>query len=274
MLRGVDRLLRGEFTRAEDLRAGRIEAPARSLAQSGLLLGATYGAFMGVYALLAPERPGWAQWLSTTLKVPALFLLTLLVTFPSLYVISALSGSRLRYEQTLRLLLAAVSVNLALLASLGPVTAFFTLSTDSHPFLVLLNVTFFAVSGFVGLGFLKRALRAVFDVPPPPPLPAPEPTPSPTAGEADPSRLSGIVERAAPPVRPAPVPSRPWTPPPADPAQRVFRIWTLVYAVVGGQMAWILRPFLGNPGDGFMLFAERKSNFFAGVLEMVQALLS
>lgn len=284
MLRGVDRLLRGEFTRAEDLRAGRIDAPARSLAGAGLSLGAAYGAFMGIYAVLAPGGPGWDQWLSTTLKVPALFLLTLLVTFPSLYVISTLCGSRLRYEHTLRLLLAAVAVNLALLASLGPVTAFFTLSTDSHPFLVLLNVLFFAVSGFVGLGFLKRALRAVFEVPPPPPLAAPALVP-PTGALADAEaptttsaseggsaipRLSGIV--AAPGVSAVPVR---WDARPApDPARRVFAIWTLVYAFVGCQMAWILRPFLGQPGDGFVLFGERKGNFFGGVLEMLGALLS
>jgi hypothetical protein len=285
MLRGVDRLLRGDVTRAEDLRAGRIDASARSLAASGLALGAAYGAFMGIYAVLAPGGPGWDQWLSTTLKVPTLFLLTLLVTFPSLYVISTLCGSRLRYEQTLRLLLAAVTVNLALLASLGPVTAFFTLSTDSHPFLVLLNVLFFAVSGFVGLGFLKRALRAVFDVPPPPPLAA-SPLVPPNAGIADPgapaaaastdgeppaSRLAAAVA-AAPGVSTVPVRRDGRSAP--DPGRRVFRIWTLVYAVVGCQMAWILRPFLGQPGDGFVLFGERRSNFFAGVPEVLRALFS
>ena len=44
------------------------------------------------------------QMLATILKVPLLFLLTLIVTFPSLYVFSALSGSRLSAGATLRLL--------------------------------------------------------------------------------------------------------------------------------------------------------------------------
>jgi hypothetical protein len=59
-------------------------------------------------------------------KVPLLFLLTLMVTLPSLYVFSALANSRLHFVDTLTLLLAATAVNLALLASCGPVTGFFT----------------------------------------------------------------------------------------------------------------------------------------------------
>ncbi len=47
--------------------------------------------------------------------MPLLFLLTLLVTLPSLYVLSALARSRLSFTHTVRLLLAAVTVNLALL---------------------------------------------------------------------------------------------------------------------------------------------------------------
>ena len=73
---------------------------------------------------------------------------TLAVAFPSLYVFSALADSRLTFANTLRLMLAAVVVDLALLASLGPVTGFFALSTESYRFMIVLNVVFF--------GFLNR----------------------------------------------------------------------------------------------------------------------
>jgi hypothetical protein len=234
MLGAIDTLLRGGFNKREDLERGRFDIPASTLIRAGILLGVSYGVFMGLFAALRGGPGSVAQLLTAMVKVPSLFLLTLIVTFPSLYVFSALSGSRLEFKDTLRLLLAAIAVNLTLLASFGPVTGFFTLSTESYPFMILLNVFFFVVSGAIGLGFLKRALATVF-------IPALAVTPTPAA---------------------------------VDPASRVFRIWTLIYAVVGAQMGWVLRPFVGAPNEPFQLFRERQSNFFAAVMNALGNLLS
>jgi hypothetical protein len=165
ILGAIDTLLRGGFNRREDLERGRFDIPASTLILAGLVLGVSYGAFMGLFAGLRGGTGAIAQVLTSMVKVPALFLLTLTVTFPSLYVFSALSGSRLQFQDTLRLLLAAIAVNLTLLASFGPVTGFFTLSTESYPFMILLNVFFFTVSGVIGLGFLRKALGSVFASP-------------------------------------------------------------------------------------------------------------
>ncbi len=146
-LADTDRLLRGGYTRPEDLRAGHISMPTQALVIGGLVMGCIYGVFMGLYGATRPDTSTFLQLLATTLKVPLLFLLTLGITFPSLYVFSSLAGGRLRFEQTLRLLLAAVAINLALLASLGPVVGFFTLSAQSYPFMIVLNVILFAFSG-------------------------------------------------------------------------------------------------------------------------------
>lgn len=241
----IDRVLRGRFTRKEDLAEGRIEAPTTSIVTAALVLGALYGFFMGLFALLHPDRDGFDQCLASVVKVPLLFLLTLVVTLPSLYVVSALFDSRLRFVETLRLLVLALLVNLALLSSFGPVTAFFTLSTTSYPFMVLLNVAFFAISGIVGLAFLRRALDGVF---------APAPAPDPSAADPD----AAAVRRAPPRA--------------AHPPTRIFRIWILIYAVVGAQMGWILRPFIGNPDLPFQFFRPRGSNFFQAVLEAFTSL--
>jgi hypothetical protein len=190
--------------------------------------------FMGLYAALRGGSGAPYQLMAAMAKVPLLFLLTLLVTLPSLYVFSALAQSRLTLSATLRLLLAAITVTLALLASFGPVTGFFTLSTESYPFMVVLNVVFFAIGGFVGLTFLRRALDHVFAEGPPD---------------------AAAVNAPLPPV------------PRSRADRRVFRIWTLIYAVVGAQMGWILRPFIGDPGRPFTLFRERESNFFVAAFE-------
>lgn len=249
LIRTIDRVLRGHFTQRADLAEGRISVPARTLVASAIALGCTYGVFMGLFALL--RGGGLAgnagQFLATVVKVPLLFLLTLLVTFPSLYVVSALFDSRLRFFETLRLLVLAILVDLALLASLGPVTGFFTLSTESYPFMVLLNVVLFAIAGLAGLGFLRKALGGVFG--------------GALHAAAAPAEGAAGAEPSAPPRQRV-----------GAPEQRVFRVWLLIYAVVGAQMGWILRPFIGHPGLPFQLFRSRESNFFQAVLESIRQL--
>ncbi len=229
LLKNIDGLLRGSFTQPADLASGRIAVPVATLLIAAVLLGAGYGVFMGLYAVLRPENASWLQLLATTAKVPLLFLLTLAVTFPSLYVFSALANSRLHAAETLQLLLVAVTVNLAILASFGPVTGFFMLSTESYPFIKLLNVAFFAIAGFCGIAFLRRTLNGVFAI---------------DADAAD-DKAARRAQR------------RP---------RNVLRVWTLIYAAVGAQMGWILRPFIGSPDRAFELFRERESNVFVAIL--------
>ncbi len=278
-LNTIDELLRGRLTSAADLRRGTIEIPVRTLALAGLALGAIYGLCMGLYAPLRAENASVLQVLATTAKVPLLFLLTLVVTYPSLYVVSALFDSRLRHGATLRLLLAAMTANLALLASLGPVTAFFTLCTESYAFMIVLNVGFFAVAGLVGLGFLRNALDSVFE----PEAEAPDPSqasPSKPGGpanapghDADPDAHASWagLEAAHHPSRFAHRPRRLGRPA----ARRVFTFWTLVYGVVGAQMGWVLRPFIGSPELPFVLFrADRESNVFSAFFRSLGSLFT
>lgn len=263
IFRSIDDLLRGRFTRREDLAAGRVEVPSTTLVGAGFLCGAIYGVAMGIYAVLRPGEASVQQLFATAVKVPLLFLLTLLVTFPSLYVVSALFDSRLRFQQTLRLLLAAMAANLALLASFAPVTVFFTLSTESYPFMILLNVAFFGVAGFTGLAFLRKALDGVFSAGDPPEAAAPD-----ERDERDEDDEDDEDDAAAPPRR-SNSPARPGD---ATPSRRIFTIWTFIYAVVGAQMGWILRPFVGNPDLPFTWFRPRQSNFFEAVLAAVMDL--
>ncbi len=252
----IDRILRGDAACLEEIKQGSVGSQAGAMVRVGLLLGALYGVCMGLFASLRPEGPGVAQLFASAVKVPLLFLLTLLVTFPSLYVSSALSKSQLRFLPTLRLLLAASTVNLVLLASLGPVTAFFTLSSDSYPFMVLLNVVFFGIAGLVGLGYLRRSLTQVF-LPPErkrqpliPPIPTSNPSPS------DSPENAAVPEPPA--LREIPVFARPHE---VDAATRIFTIWMFVFGVVGCQMGWILRPFIGSPDRPFEWFRPRSSHF-------------
>jgi hypothetical protein len=271
-IRSLDRVLKGEATRPDALRAGSIDIPLGGLSVVLLLLGVFYGLCMGVFAVVsrwgtAKAAMGWEQAAASAVKVPLLFFLTLLVTLPSLYVFNALVGSRLTLGAVVRLLVSALAVMLALQASFGTIVVFFSVSTTSYAFMVLLNVVLFAVSGFLGLGFLLQTLHRL-------------------------SRVQAIaepetVEPYPAPVAPPPVPPQPGVPPaPAVPGaldrvrgqapdqsvKMVFRIWVVVFALVGAQMGWVLRPFVGHPNANFTFFRERKENFFQAVATKVQEL--
>lgn len=257
MFGAIDRLLRGQFTDADALRKGRIEVPIPALVVACLLLGAIYGASMGLFSVTTrPSGEGWIQICASMVKVPLLFLSTLVVTFPSLYVVSALARSRLKGTDTLRLLLASTAVNLAMLASLSPVAAFFTFSTDSYAFIKLLHIAFFAVSGLVGLSFLLRSLRVILE---------PEST-----FEPEPTEMEEVIDETEDVVSGyVPLPPSTYSRKPhgaasgVDRAVGVFRAWIVIYGVVGAQMGWIMRPFIGDPSMEFTWFRERASNFLA-----------
>ena len=128
----LDRILRGEATRPSGLRRGTIEVRVGGLAVVLVVLAMVYGACMGCFAVFKEGGPAYLQVVATVLKVPALFVLTLVVTLPSLYVFNALVGSRLSPGAVVRLLVASLAVTVAVLASLGPIVAFFSVSTTSY----------------------------------------------------------------------------------------------------------------------------------------------
>src|SRR4051812_40758682 len=113
----LDRLLRGEATRPDALRRGTLEVSVSGLFFVSVVLAMVYGACMGCYALFREGGPDVMQLVASAVKLPALFYLTLLVTFPSLYVSNALVGSRLGPIALLRLVLASIAVMIAVLSS-------------------------------------------------------------------------------------------------------------------------------------------------------------
>jgi hypothetical protein len=56
-------------------------------------------------------------------------------------------------------------------------------------------------------------------------------------------------------------------------SRAIFRIWVLIYGLVGAQMGWLLRPFIGRPDMEFTWFRNREGNFFLGVLQHIKTLL-
>lgn len=229
----VEGLLHGEYRGNDFLRHERPIVSVRSLILSIVIMGAIYGACMALYGLKWGKSYGMEHVLAVMVKVPSLFLLTLLVTCPSLYVFSALAGSTLSLVQTMRLLLASISLSLAVLVSFAPVTAFFTFSTKSHPFMQLLNATLFTVGGLVGMRFVRARLAEALEA-----HDVETGTDSPTS-----SRLTLILST-----------------------------WFVIYGVVAAQMGWLLRPFVGTPHMPQELFRKTEANIFHGLAQALKFL--
>jgi hypothetical protein len=126
-------------------------------------MAALYGAIMGATGLLAGLDVPWAdrllQIVATTLKVPALFFLTLLVVLPPVYVSNAFIGARNSFSQMVAMLTTTAALTTTLLASMASVAFFFALTSESYNFLKLLHVVFFAYAGLVGIAFLSRCVN-------------------------------------------------------------------------------------------------------------------
>jgi hypothetical protein len=252
----LDRLLSGELTGVSTLRERGLGVSPWRLSACIVILAMIYGVCMGMFAVFGEKGPTPMQVVASMVKVPLLFYLTLLVTLPSLYVFNALVGSRLSLSGVVRLLVASLAVNVTVLASLGPIVAFFSVCTTSYPFMLLFNVVVFAIAGLFGLRFLLQTLHR---------LNVAVGTPSPTAPAT--SETWAEAERSGPlePVRDRAV---------ADNVKLVFRLWVVVFGLVGAQMGWVLRPFIGNPALPFTWFRPRMSNFFMAVLQAAQNLFS
>jgi len=177
-------------------------------------------AFLALYgAVLGSTHSLW-QALSSALKLPILFLATLVVCSPTLYFFNVLFGSNQSLTQNFALILTAVTVTSVLLLSFTPVVLFFLLTTSGYQFFKLLNVAICAISGWMGVLFLSQGMQIVS-----------------AAGK------EGAAAR-----------------------RNVIRLWIVLYAFVGSQMAWTLRPFIGAPSMKFELFRQLGGNFYANIL--------
>ena len=193
------------------------------------LLSACYGATMGLTGLRQGALNGLMQMGVSALKVPTLYLLSVAVCYPVLYIVVVLMGSRLSFTQTLGLILLALTLNAVLLASCAPIILFFVFTGASYDFIKLLHVAIFAFSGCWAMLALWQGLQAMCE-----------------HSDLYPKR-----------------------------AVRILQVWVLVFGFVGTQMAWSLRPFVGNPDLPFQwLRPQQSGNFYEGVWKSIAQLRS
>jgi hypothetical protein len=118
-----------------------------------------YGAIIGSFN-------SWQQALSSAIKLPALYLITLMVCLPALHIFNSLFGSRKSVTQHFTYVLSAASVIALLLAGFAPIVLFFITTLNpakDYSFYLLMNVAVFTTTGVFGVSFLYQAMRPAAD---------------------------------------------------------------------------------------------------------------
>ncbi|MEB3181753.1 MAG: actin-binding WH2 domain-containing protein [Nostocaceae cyanobacterium] len=187
--------------------------------------------FFAIYGLIVGASHSFQQAIASGVKLPAFYLLTLVICFPTLYFFNVLFGSRSSFLQHFTVLMTAVAVISVLLFSFAPVTLFFMISSpndDSYQFFKLLNVFFFGLTGFFGVKFLYEGMQLL-------------------------SQQDEVGKGTR---------------------TTILRSWLFLYAFVGMQLGWFLRPFFGSPGSPFELFRpQTQGNFYLDIMMAIQAIL-
>ncbi|NYH44625.1 hypothetical protein HNR22_004352 [Micromonospora jinlongensis] len=127
----------------------------RMLSSSAIAL-ACYGAVLGAF-----HSPLMA--LTSALKLPLLFLVTLAICLPTLYLFNLVFGARLSVRQSLALVMVAITVTSMLAVAFAPISLFFLITAPDYGFFKLLNVAILTLSAVVGLRFLTGGMQVLND---------------------------------------------------------------------------------------------------------------
>lgn len=111
-----------------------------------------YGIVMGSYHSLL-------QALVAGIKLILLFVGTLLICFPSFFVIQQVLGSKMSLKQMLVIILSGFVLTSAIAFSFAPVVILFMITGGNYHFIQLLHVAIFLFSGFFGMRLMVIALK-------------------------------------------------------------------------------------------------------------------
>jgi hypothetical protein len=212
-----------------------------------MLLSAT--AALACYgAVLGAQGESW-QVLASAIKLPILFVATLAICLPTLYLFNLVLGARLSVWQAAALVMAAITVIGVLSLAFAPITLFFLVTAPNYSFYKLLNVAILVLAAIIGLGILVDGMRSLNRAP-----------------SADPAEAAGGES-----AEPAPPAAAALPPAPAEPRvnMTLLRVWVLLFGFVGTQLAWTLRPFVGSPDQGFQIFRSSPAlgNFYVNIAQ-------
>ncbi|MFK8102029.1 MAG: hypothetical protein AB8G15_05885 [Saprospiraceae bacterium] len=180
-----------------------------------------YGTIMGSYN-------SWEQSLSSGGKLCILIFLTLVICFPSFYIVQLVLGSKVKIKQLAMMILSGFLMTTTIMLAFAPIILLFQLSGDNYNFLKFLHLGVFVFAGFFGMRAVLEALKTSF-------------------------AATGVYPKIG---------------------LNIFRIWVIIFAFVGVQLAWNLRPFVGSKDMKFELLREdTRGNFYQNMVRSIGDML-
>jgi hypothetical protein len=184
------------------------------------LLAFIYGTVMGSYH-------SFLQAAFAGIKLSFLFIMTLAICFPALFIVQLILGSKLKLSQMLSIILSGYFMTTVIMITFIPVVILFLLTGSNYYFLQLLHILVFIFSGLFGMKIIVDALKY-------------------SCEKKNVYPKIGVV---------------------------IFTIWFTIFVLVGIQLAWNLRPFLGDRSKSFVAFRQYEGNFYTAVIFSVKRLL-
>lgn len=182
--------------------------------------------FTFIYGIVMGSYHSFIQSMAAGLKVMFLFLFTLLICFPSFFVIQQVLGSKMSLRHMIIITLSGFVLTSSIALSFSPIIIFFQITGGNYHFLQLLHVAIFIFSGIFGMRLMIDALKFACE-----------------------------TKNTYPQI-----------------GVTVFRIWIIILAFVGIQLAWNLRPFLCDKNEEFKLFRKYEGNFYTAIIYSFQQL--
>jgi hypothetical protein len=185
-------------------------------------------AFAFLYGMVMGSYHSLLQSVVTGLKVIILFLSTVIICFPSFFIIQQVLGSKMSFRQMIVIVLSGVVLTATISLSFAPIVIVFQVTGGNYHFLQLLHVAIFIFAGIFGMRLMVDALKYACE-------------------------NKSIYPQIG---------------------VTVFRIWIIILAFVGIQLAWNLRPFLCEKQEEFKFFRKYEGNFYTAIVYSVEQIVS
>jgi hypothetical protein len=238
---------------------------------------------LAIYGAVLGSSHSALQAGSSAIKLPLLFLATLAICLPTLYLFNLIFGARLTMMQAVVLIMVCITVIAVLALAFAPISLFFLISADNYEFFKLLNVSILVLAAVVGMRFLTSGMHALNhhqEAIAVERIQAAEAEQAAiAAAQAElaqvpaqaPAEPNGAVAVAVlKPVQLGARFSEPESLPQYRPASMtLLYIWIALFGFVGTQLAWTLRPFFGSPNEPFEPFRHLEGTFYADIFRTI-----
>jgi hypothetical protein len=115
--------------------------------------------FTFLYGIVMGSYHSFLQSLAAGIKVIFLFLCSILICFPSFFVIQQVLGSKMTLRQMFFIVMSGFVLTSAIALSFAPIVILFQITGGNYHFLQLLHVAIFIFSGIFGMRLMVEALK-------------------------------------------------------------------------------------------------------------------